>query len=48
MLSIGERGVYRRKLWTMLIMYAKDKGNLVELCNLVARMFVGVIVTLRE
>ena len=47
-LSIGESDVYRRKLWTMLIMYPKDKGNLVELCNLVARMFVRVIFTLRE
>ncbi len=46
-LSTGESGVYRRKLWTMMIMYPKDKGNLVELSNLVARMFVRVVVNPR-
>ena len=47
MLNIGESDAYRKTLWILLIMYAKDKGNLVEFSNLVARMFVRVGVTPR-
>ena len=47
MLNIGESGAYRKTLWILLIMYPKDKGNLVELSNLVARMFVRVVAAAR-